>query len=242
MSKVLFNIYYWIFFLFLTLFGLVLLPFILFVTGLFSSRTIASALRRLIRLYGWILVRIAPFLRPVKVEYPSRPLPAPAIFVANHASAIDPYLFGAIEVDENSFVTSWPFRIPIYGFLMRMAGYVNSNDGWQKVLKKCMALLDCGSSVTIWPEGHRSRDGRLGRFRKGAFVLAVKSGRPVVPVCILGSGGVLPPGKRLLQPGRVRLVVLPPVYPPASGEQYERVKVLRQRVRDMIEKRLTTDG
>jgi 1-acyl-sn-glycerol-3-phosphate acyltransferase len=146
--------------------------------------------------------------------------------VANHNSAIDPYLFGAIA-RENSFVTSWPFKIPLYSYFMKLAQYANSTDGWDEVSKKCVALLEAGSSVTIWPEGHRSRNGKLGRFKNGAFVLAAESGYPIVPVCILGSGDVLPPGERLLTPGKVKLLILDPIFPEKNGEKETIVRNMR---------------
>ena len=238
MLKVFLNIYCLLFFFLFTLFGLVLLPFILFVNVLFFSRGIGSTLRRAIRLYGRVLVCEGLFFAPVKVEYRTKKLTPSSIYVANHTSAIDPYLFGAVAADENSFVTSWPFKIPLYGRFMRLAGYANADDGWDSVREKCTDLLNNGCSVTIWPEGHRSRDGRLGRFRKGAFVLAVETGRPVVPVCIFGAAKVLPPGRRFLNPGRIKLIVLAPVYPSTEGEQYERVKALNEKVRQEIEKTL----
>ena len=136
----------------------------------------------------------------------------PVIFTPNHASSIDPYLFGLIPV-ENAFVTSWPFKIPIYSVIMRMAGYIDARKGWQELEDRGGRLLDAGSSLIIWPEGHRSKDGKLGRFKNGAFMLACRKGRPIVPVCIKGSGRVLPPGKRYVKPGEIEVVLLPPIHP-----------------------------
>lgn len=252
MKKFLLNLYYWPVFIFITLVGLLVLPFILLVNVLFLSRNVGAALRRAIRFYGWVLVCLVPFFGPVRVASAAgqRPalssLPRPAIFVANHNSAIDPYLFGALAI-ENSFVTSWPFKIPVYNIFMRLAGYANADEGWEEVRKKGMALLAAGSSLTIWPEGHRSRDGLLGRFKKGAFSLAVETGVPVVPVCILGSAKILPPGQRLLGPGQVRLILLDPVYPPVpeeveggrkNDELQEQAKKLRSKVHGVMEQAL----
>lgn len=242
MRKLLWNVYFWSVFTLLTITGLVVLPFILVVNVLFLSRTMASGLRRAIRFYGWVLVCLVPYQAPVQVEYRSDGLPPSAIFVANHNSAIDPYVFGAISV-ENSFVTSWPFKIPVYGFIMRLAGYANIGNGWEEVRRKCEELLKAGSYVTIWPEGHRSRDTRLGRFKNGAFSLAVATGRPVIPVCILGAAEVLPPGKRLLSCGQVKLIVLEPVYPLNCEENMvSAVRRLRQEVRAVIEETLKDNG
>jgi len=231
------NIYYWPAFVTITLVGLSFLPFILFVKVFFLSQKIDSAIRQAIQLYGWVLVCLIPFFKPVRVFYKQNDLPQPAIFVANHTSAIDPYLFGAIAI-ENSFVTSWPFKIPVYRFFMQKAGYANTEEGWEEVRKKCSKLIKAGSSVTIWPEGHRSRDGSINRFKSGAFNLAIELGVPIIPVCIVGSGRVLPPGQILLSPGQVDLHVLKPMFSEQLGDNYEASRRLKKRVRSTIEETL----
>ena len=237
MKKLFFNVYFWVAFTFVTLVGFVLLPWIILINVFILGRSLGSALRRAIRFYGWVLVCVIPFMAPVTVENKAEQFHFPAILVANHNSAIDPYLFGALPI-ENCFVTSWPFAIPIYGLLMRFAGYINAEDGWDEIREKGAELLDSGSSLTIWPEGHRSRNGRLGRFRKGAFALAVETGYPVVPVCILGSGEILPPGKSFLSLGKVRLILHSPVYPDTHADKQQSITALRDNVFHIIEKTL----
>ncbi len=212
MKKFLLNLYFWPAFFFTTIAGLIFLPFILLLNALVGTRSNASALRQAIRIYGWVLVCLVPFMAPVRVDGDTSKIPRPCIMTANHASAIDPYLFGAIPI-ENCFVTSWPFKIPLYGPLMKLAGYINTNDGWESIRKQCAGRLADGASISIWPEGHRSRTGLLGRFRKGAFQLSVETGYPIQPICIIGSGAIMSPGERVLSPGKVKLVLLEPIYP-----------------------------
>ena len=237
LKKLLFNLYYWVAFSFVTLIGLLLLPGILLVNVFFLGRSMGSAMRRAIRFYGWILVCVVPFFTMITVEKMGGEFHFPAILVANHNSAIDPYLFGVLPI-ENCFLTSWPFEIPVYGRFMQLAGYINSEKGWDEISEKGAALLDSGSSLTIWPEGHRSRDGRLGRFKKGAFALAVETGYPVVPVSILGSADVLSPGERFLSPGKVKMILHSPVFPDTHGDKQQRITALRDNVRQIIEKTL----
>ncbi len=203
--------------------------------------SVSSALRRLISSYGCFLTRVVPFFAPVEVEYHGA-LPEVAILVSNHNSAIDPYLFGCL-LKEGGFVTSWPFRIPVYGTIMRLAGYANTEEGWEEVRKSCLRMLAGKCSVIIWPEGHRSRDGSLGRFRNGAFSLAVESGVPIVPVCILGSGDILPPGGRFLRCGRVKLLVLPQISVRAEEQEHgEKVLALRKSTYAAIDSALKEYG
>ena len=240
MKKLLLNLYLWPIFLGVTLFSLLVLPFLL-VYGFFSAKTTPDrVLRKGIRLHGWVLTRIAPFMAPVKVEDRSGGIKPPVIFVANHCSSVDPYLFGMLPY-ENAFVTSWPYRIPVYKWIMRLASYINAEDGWQALLDKSAALMQGGCSLIIWPEGHRSKDGNLARFKKGAFELACRSMRPIVPVCILGTDRLLPPGARFFTPSRVKMVVLPPIESgPESGE--DQVWALRDKVRETIAAELEKNG
>jgi len=233
LKKLLLNLYFWPAFALVSLFGLCVLPFLLIFSVLSVPRSTARVLRKGIRLYGWLLVRVVPFMASVRVEDLSGGLKPPVIFIANHYSSIDPYLFGILPF-ENAFVTSWPFRIPIFNWGMRLAGYINTKDGWKGIEKQGKKLLASGCSIIIWPEGHRSRDGRLTRFKNGAFRLACSTGAPILPVCILGTDRVMPPGNRLLTPGIVKMILLPPIVAQKCGDSPECVSTLKDRAREAI--------
>ncbi len=216
-----------------TITGLIIAPCLLLGNMVFPRMEIARLARLSVRVYGWILIRVVPFMAPVVLEDRSGGFPKPAIFIPNHNSSIDPYLFGMLPMD-NAFVTSWPFKIPFYSFFMRLAGYINSTSGWEHVQKAGTRLLDSGCSLIIWPEGHRSRDGRLRRFKNGAFQLALATGRPIVPVCIVGSRQVLPPGKRFLSPARIKVILLPTIMPSGSSDNPEDIRSLKIRTKTAI--------
>jgi 1-acyl-sn-glycerol-3-phosphate acyltransferase len=227
-------------FIIVTLLSFIFLPLFLVVYILLLRRTVDFTIRWGICLYGWILVKIVPFLAPVKVESRTKDFSSPVIFVANHNSVIDPYLFGALLKDL-CFVSTWPFKIPIYNFFMRLARYINANEGWESVFQKGAEMLQSGSSLIIWPEGHRSRDGRLGRFKNGAFALAVKTGYPLLPVCILGSGKFLPPGKRIFSPSHIKIILLDPLYPDMHADPQQEIIRLRTTVQEVIRETLQKD-
>jgi len=233
LKKLLLNLYFWPTFALVTLFSLPLLLLVSIFGVLFLPRSTAQVVRKGIRLYGWLLVRVVPFMAPVTVEDLSGGLTPPVIFVANHYSSIDPYLFGMLPF-ENAFVTSWPFRIPVFNWGMRLAGYIDTKDGWKGIREQGGRLLASGCSIIIWPEGHRSRDGRLTRFKNGAFRLACTTETPILPVCILGTDRVMPPGSRLLTPGRVKMILLPPILPSGRGDNPDCIRALKDRAREAI--------
>jgi len=236
-KKLLLNLYVWPCFLVVTIAGLFTLPFLFGINMLFWRRPLDSLVRKAVRIYGWVLVRVVPFMGPVEVEYRAGQLDLPVIFVANHRSSLDPYLFGALPY-EMAFVTSWPFKIPVYNFIMRLARYIDATLGWEEIEEKGKELLSSGCSMIVWPEGHRSRDGRMGRFKNGAFRLAYRTGRNIVPVCICGTRQVLAPGKRFFTPGRIKLIVLPAISPRRDLDEASAIVDLKKRAMEAIKKGL----
>jgi 1-acyl-sn-glycerol-3-phosphate acyltransferase len=233
LKKILLNLYYWPMLLMVTIIGIIVAPGLLLGNMIFPRMPVARLARLSVRIYGWILIRVVPFMAPVVLEDRSGGFPKPAIFIPNHNSSIDPYLFGMLPMD-TAFVTSWPFKIPLYSFFMRLAGYIDSTNGWEHVQRAGTRLLESGCSLIIWPEGHRSRDGRLRRFKNGAFQLALAANRPIIPVCIVGSRQILAPGKRLLSPARVKVILLPAIMPSGSSDNPEDIMSLKTRTKEAI--------
>jgi len=229
-KKLLLNLYIWPLLFIVTVIALFLVPFILAANLLFFRKPVPSMYRKGVRIYGWFLVRAVPFFAPVRLSDRSGGRPPTGIYVVNHNSSVDPYCFGVIP-GEFAFFTSWPFNIPVYNWIMNRAEYLNTGWGWQILQEQSSRLLHSGCSLIIWPEGHRSRSGELGSFENGAFRLACETGYPVVPVCIQGTHTLLAPGQRLLTPSQVRVIILPPHYPPGEGGERQRVNRLKDDVR-----------
>ncbi len=174
--------------------------------------------RRIARHFIWLYgrawrVAFSPFVRFVVRMPAARDFPRPCIVVCNHLSVFDIYSMSLLPVSDVAMtVRSWPFRLFWNRPFMRLAGYLDiegrrPEDVWHDMRE----TLAQGGVLVFFPEGHRSRDGSLQRFRSGAFKLAVTCGAPVVPVCIQGTDTLLPPGGRLLRPATVRIHALPPV-------------------------------
>ncbi len=95
------------------------------------------------------------------------------------------------------------------------------------------AAHEDSSSIVIFPEGTRSRDGRLRDFKKGAFVLAIATGLPIVPVCCRGTRRLMPRGSQLtVVPGDIDIFIEPPI--PTTGLTYDDRDALAARVREAI--------
>lgn len=173
------------------------------------------ALRILIHNYGYGCCAIMKALVPLRVSVFFGHIPEPCIIIPNHQSFFDPYCLGVLPIKNLVFaVRSWPFRIPLYGPMMRRAGYLNAETmDADALFREAKALLQSGCTIIMYPEGTRSPDGALGRFRAGAFKLAMETGVPIVPLCMDGTGKVFPKGQRFGQIAPVRISLLQPVLP-----------------------------
>ena len=93
-------------------------------------------------------------------------------------------------------------KIPFVGYSCRVSGHIYVDNSTPAATRRTMATaerqLSGGMSVVVFPEGARALDGRLHRFRRGAFILATEFGLPVVPITIDGAYDVMPRGARCL--------------------------------------------
>jgi 1-acyl-sn-glycerol-3-phosphate acyltransferase len=186
----------------------------IFIIKSLTNLTLSQIVRFSIWFYGrvWLLLSY-PFLRFKRLGFDSLDLKEPVLFVANHQSFFDTFLMGGLPVYDVTFsVRSWPYRMFWFRPFMRLAGYIDVEENdFVDTAKKARKILDSGSHLLFYPEGHRSRDGKLSRFRAGAFKVAVETKTPLVPLVIKGSRGFLPPGRFYLKPSRVTLTALAPI-------------------------------
>lgn len=130
------------------------------------------------------------------------------VFCINHVSMIDLFVvFQSIPHFHRSFQHVSHFDIPVYGGCVKVFGQIPV-DPKDKALNarsfdQAVAMIRGGDSFVVFPEGHRTRDGRLGPFYPGAFRLAIRAGVPVVPMALKGLRNVCPAGDWRVRPGRV---------------------------------------
>jgi 1-acyl-sn-glycerol-3-phosphate acyltransferase len=134
---------------------------------------------------------------PARIEISSEAAALPqAIYMSNHESGIDILLLLLAIRQEVRFLAKRElFFVPFMGWSMWLAGFVpvdrRRTDKAKSVLSALEKRLAGGISILVFPEGTRSRDGRLGAFKKSGFLTAIKAGVPVVPVGVSGARDVL---------------------------------------------------
>jgi 1-acyl-sn-glycerol-3-phosphate acyltransferase len=143
------------------------------------------------------------------------------IFAANHTSNVDPLAFIPIIPRRVAILVKKElFRIPILSKAMRLANFVPvdrmDREAAATSVDIAVNLLKGGQSFAVYPEGTRSPDGRLRRFKRGTFVMAIEAGVPVVPVSIAGAEKLMPKGGWTLRGGEVVVRFGQPV----NGTQY----------------------
>jgi 1-acyl-sn-glycerol-3-phosphate acyltransferase len=197
---------------------------------------------RIMRCFVWIygrgwMVLVSPFVRFRREGFRGEKIRGPAILVVNHLSFFDTYCMAILPFSDVTFaVRSWPFRMFWYAGFMRLAGYLDVESmNWEENLAASRRVLEKDGFLLFFPEGHRSRDGRLQRFYSGAFRLSRELDCPVIPLCLTGTDRLLPPGRLWLRPARITLRVLPPVKPTAFANHGEMRRLVGAQMRENIE-------
>jgi len=174
----------------------------------------------------------------LKVEYESEiDWKKPHVFVMNHQSMVDiPAAFLAIPVPIRFVAKRVLAFIPFLGWYMKAVGmvFVDRSKSAQAIasMQKAAELLRKGASIIAFPEGTRSPDGRIRPFKKGAFMVALQTGAPIVPIAIHGARDVLPSKSFRVRPGTIFVKVGAPV--PTEGLGVQQRDALIARVRGAI--------
>jgi len=168
------------------------------------------------------------------------------IFMPNHLSFLDgPMMFMLIPQPVRVILKKQVFRIPVVGPGMKFVEFVpvdrkGARGGKVAIERAGRLMKEKGFSFLIFPEGTRSRDGQLQRFRRGGFFLALESGAPIVPVSIKGTYEMMPKGSFFIRKGHIRVTFHPAV--PVEDYRAENLSELIDRVRSIIQTGLGEEG
>ncbi len=188
--------------------------------------------------------RVVSLLAGVRVKQHGLEHLAPGrsyIFCLNHVSLLDtPVMVQSIPFFTRAFQDVRHFSFPVYGTFCKMLGQLPVGRGNQELndrsYAEAMERLGEGHCFAVFPEGHRSRDGRLGEFYDGAFRVAIDSQSPVVPVVSRGLRNLCPAQEWRFRPGKVDVIFGEPIPTEGMGEDdLERLaRTTRQAMNDLL--------
>jgi 1-acyl-sn-glycerol-3-phosphate acyltransferase len=192
------------------------------------------------RLWAWLILKTCGIRVVIHGLEKLRP-DEPKIYMSNHRSYIDVWSIVAYFPVDMKFVAKKELtRIPVFGQALYMLGHIiiDREDRGQSFasLDRAAQKVREGRNVLIFPEGTRAPAGRLGEFKKGGFVLAIKAGVPIVPVSVSGSSSLLPKDSYDVRSGQVEIFIGDQI--PTSGFTIEKKEPLIERVRAEIVKNL----
>ena len=169
----------------------------------------------------------------------------PHIYMTNHQSFFDIFaLLACLPVNFKFILKQELMNLPVFGPATRRAGYIGIERGDPRKAVKSMNLaaerIRNGASVLIFPEGTRSPDGRLGKFKKGGFSLAIKSGCDIVPVAISDSYRIAPKGSLRIKKGSFSLSIGKPIS--LAGCTKRKIPELMDQVRDAMLSQMEKSG
>lgn len=207
--------------LYLVYFWLIVVPIFLVLTILTALTTIVGCLlggERIFSYYpGMIWSRLTCYLAlcPVTVKGRAHIKRGRSyVFVANHQGAFDIFLiYGFLGVPIKWVMKAGIGRIPLIGAACRAAGFIFVDHSTRKAATRSVAeaerRLRDGASVVVFPEGSRTPSGKMGRFKKGAYQMAVDQRLPIIPITLNGPFNVLPIGSLNVRPHRMEMVIHP---------------------------------
>src|SRR5271166_1975597 len=158
------------------------------------------------------------------------------VVVCNHESSADPFLLSQLPWDMRWVAKQELFRTPMSGWALSLSGDIplrrGDADSVRAMLAECRRTLGEGLSVMMFPEGTRSEDGTIGRFKDGAFELAIDAGVPVLPLALTGTRDCRPKGSVWFGEASAVVRVLEPM--PTQGMTREDLPRLRDEARERI--------
>src|SRR5690625_369420 len=168
----------------------------------------------------------------------------PAAVVANHMSYLDGLVMTAALPPRFGFVIKTEAgRAPVVGTVLRRMGaaFVDRHNAWRgsSDTRRLLRLIQSGRSLGFFPEGGLRPEPGLRPFRLGAFLVAARTGVPIVPAVIEGTRDVLPCDRRVLHHGRIRVRLLPPLT--AEGEDRKAAIRLQNRTWAAIHNALASE-
>lgn len=208
------SILFWLFLIVTSILFFPIAVLIRIFTALFDRRLVI--LHSFTSFWASLYIWLNPFWRVTLVKNKKINPKHTYLMISNHQSMVDIFALFRTFFHFKWVSKAENFKFPFIGWNMRLNRYIEIQRGTTKgsvgMMRKAEATLKEGSSIFIFPEGTRSRDGRLGVFKRGAFELAKKLEVPILPLVVDGSSNALPVGSFILKGlHRIRIHVLDPI-------------------------------
>jgi 1-acyl-sn-glycerol-3-phosphate acyltransferase len=223
---------------------LVVAPVLVLATAFFAILALVLSLftgaRTASRLAGAGWARMMVWVTPMRVKVEGRENIDPRqsyVLVSNHQSQYDIFvLYGWLGVDFKWVMKQELRKVPGIGVACERLGHIfidrSNHAAAIATLEAARTKIVDGTSVIFFPEGTRSTDGKLLRFKRGAFRMAIDFGLPILPLTVTGTRDVLPANTSDLMPGSARLIIHEPIS--IEGVTVEDCQELSDRVREVI--------
>jgi 1-acyl-sn-glycerol-3-phosphate acyltransferase len=189
------------------------------------------------RFWTWLILRVGGVSLNVKGLENIEPRKQ-YVFMVNHQSNIDiPVLVQSLAQFQLRWIAKKELLwVPFFGWAMWATKHITVDradpSDAMKSLQRARQRMAAGISVVVFPEGTRGRDGKLMRFKKGGFLLAVQAQRHIVPITINGSGRILPSGAWRMRSGVIEVIVEKPIA--VEGYRAGNLRLLAEQTRQAI--------
>lgn len=236
MVQILYRVYFWLF----------VVPMFLVLTILTAVTTIVGCLlggERIFAYYPgkiWSCLTCWLALCPVKVrghEHIDRK--RSYVFISNHQGAFDIFLiYGFLGVPIKWVMKAGIGKIPFVGAACRAAGFIFVDNSTAKSaarsVREAERSLKKGASIVVFPEGSRTKTGQMGRFKKGAYQMAVDQGLPVAPITLNGPFDVLPIGSLNVHPRKMEMIIHEPIPTEGMDTSHQGLQEIAEKTREII--------
>ena len=187
-------------------------------------------------IWAWVLIKIS--FVTVKVTGREKVKKGQSyIIISNHQSLYDILaLVTHIGIQFRWIIKKELLKVPLFGYALYASKNVfidrTNRESSIASIREGMKLLPDDVSIIFFAEGTRSKDGKIGTFKKGGFITALEGQLPILPVTVVGSRDIMPKGSLIFSPGKIYINISDPISP--EGYTYENIESLMERTRSAI--------
>jgi len=207
-----------------------IIGFVLLVINPFYRQKSRLIFNTIISKAAWTLLYIMSNVKKRLIFDQKPDFSRPCVFVANHQSTIDILSMIMLSPKIILLTNKWVWKSPLFGYIVRLAGYYPIFEGVIPSINTLRLKIAEGYSLALFPEGTRSKDGKIGRFHKGAFYIAQQLGVDIIPVLVHGTRNCISKGSFVVRDTTFTIKVLARIKQTVTkygGSYQEKTKLVR---------------